>query len=436
MLRLGTAKVDITPNVPLELAGFAARKNWGPAKEVASPLYARVFYFDSDFAPGTMSDRSDSVVLISADVLNWGKPLVPELNERLKRATGVGEVILHATHTHSGPIMNLGEHRMPDTVLAGYYAELERKLIQAVRAAKADCGAVQGERGEIACRIGMNRRRRAGDRIVIGPNPDGVTDPQLTVIRFRTAVGTVKGVLAHYACHPVVTMNNAFSAEFPGAAMARVEQAVGGGVTAAFLQGACGDINPSLNGRMLGGSGGMQEIEQIGMQLADCILRVLDGPMAALSHGGIRVETVCARLPLQPLPSDDTLRELSGRQDWIGDWSRTLLANPQLLVGDTVLQMTGLKLAEELILVACNAEVVVAYGLYLKERSDNRALLIGYANGMIGYLPTAVQLAEGGYEAHDSIYYFLLPAPYSPEVEPIMKAEMDRLYERITGNSG
>jgi hypothetical protein len=67
--------------------------------------------------------------------------------------------------------------------------------------------------------------------------------------------------------------------------------------------------------------------------------------------------------------------------------------------------------------VAMNGEVSVAYGLAIKEMSQQRALPVAYANGTIGYLPTAAQIAEGGYEAEESARYLLLPGYYAPEIE-------------------
>jgi len=87
--------------------------------------------------------------------------------------------------------------------------------------------------------------------------------------------------------------------------------------------------------------------------------------------------------------------------------------------------MTGLALAEGFAVLAMNAEVVVEYGLYLKSASNKAVVPLAYSDGMIGYIPTAKQLGEGGYEPIDSTYYFGLPAPFAPEAERILREKLD-----------
>ena len=78
-------------------------------------------------------------------------------------------------------------------------------------------------------------------------------------------------------------------------------------------------------------------------------------------------------------------------------------------------------------LAGLSGEVVVSYGLHVRERSGGKVLPMGYANGMTGYVPTAKIIAEGGYEGGESITWFLLPAPFAPEVEPVLTAAIDRM---------
>jgi hypothetical protein len=46
---------------------------------------------------------------------------------------------------------------------------------------------------------------------------------------------------------------------------------------------------------------------------------------------------------------------------------------------------------------------------------------------MIGYVPTAQQLAEGGYEAEGSCPYFGLPGPFDPRIEGLIRRAIDEL---------
>jgi len=72
---------------------------------------------------------------------------------------------------------------------------------------------------------------------------------------------------------------------------------------------------------------------------------------------------------------------------------------------------------------------VTEYGLYVKSIAGEGVWPIGYTNGMIGYVPTAKQIDEGGYEALWSTEYFLMPAPFAHEVEPMFRGAIRALVE-------
>ena len=49
-------------------------------------------------------------------------------------------------------------------------------------------------------------------------------------------------------------------------------------------------------------------------------------------------------------------------------------------------------------------------------------MCVAYTNGMIGYLSTAQQIEQGGYEPIESALYFALAGTYSPKIEAIIHA--------------
>jgi hypothetical protein len=63
------------------------------------------------------------------------------------------------------------------------------------------------------------------------------------------------------------------------------------------------------------------------------------------------------------------------------------------------------------------AEVTTPYGLMIKTHTDNATLPLPYSNGMVGYVITDDQLAQGGYEAIESALYFGLPSSFAPGIE-------------------
>lgn len=416
-LQLGTAKIEITPRAPLPLAGFAARQ--GLAEGVAQPLFLRVLFFTQDDA-GVGERRA---LLASADLLCWGEDRLPALRRRLLEQWGLGPeaVILSATHTHSAP--QTSERLAPSVGRPDptYVAWLEEQLFVAIARAHADREPVTVQRGAGACRIGINRRKWSDGAIQMAPNADGPVDPELTAVRFRTPAGATKAVLAHYACHPTISQERLVSGEFPGVAMAAVEDALGGAAVAAYLQGCCGEIKAAVLDGDRFARGSAANVRAVGQRLADDVLALLGRPLRDLAACPLAGRHATVELPFQRLPTPADLLAQRRQPGIVGEWSDLLLRQPALLRPSVPLDLTRLDLAAGLSLLAMNGEISVTYGRFVKEATGGRVLPLGYSNGLIGYVVTADQLVEGGYEPIESTRYFGLPAPFAPAIEPRLK---------------
>jgi len=73
-------------------------------------------------------------------------------------------------------------------------------------------------------------------------------------------------------------------------------------------------------------------------------------------------------------------------------------------------------------------EPMVEYGFKLERAISDRAIpiIVGYANGNIGYIPTAAAYEVGGYEPNSS--------KLVPEAEAIILKELGRLTDRVVGD--
>ncbi|WP_409342368.1 neutral/alkaline non-lysosomal ceramidase N-terminal domain-containing protein [Paenibacillus sp. MBLB4367] len=416
LLKLGTAKIDITPKFPVPLAGFSSRKELGPCEGVSHPLFARIFLFQQE----DEARNGQKALLISADLIWWGTDRVRGLKEQIARRWGIEEdaIIFHGTHTHSGPQTSSLFTPLLGEFDADYIRDMESKMVEGIERAGSRLEPVAIERGIGCCDIGVNRRLSAQ----MSPNLEGPTDPDVNVIRFVTEHGEPRALLVHYTCHPVVTRENLVSCEFTGVAMEQLEEAMGEGAIAAFLQGCCGDINPGMEGRFCFGDD--SEVRQLGSKFAEAVLGILARPMAAVPPSPLGFVRKAVSLPLQKLPTLQELEDKKENDGVEGEWSRLLLEAPHKFVPHVAFELTLLTIGHGLSFLAMNSEVVVEYGLLLKEHVGSRILPIPYSNGMIGYVPTAKQLEEGGYEALESTLYFGLPAPFDPEIETIISTEM------------
>jgi hypothetical protein len=82
------------------------------------------------------------------------------------------------------------------------------------------------------------------------------------------------------------------------------------------------------------------------------------------------------------------------------------------------LPIQAIRLAKDMAIIALGGEPVVEYALQLKAAHPKLRLIVaGYSNDVMGYIPTARMLEEGGYEPISSTLYYGIAAPFTTEVE-------------------
>lgn len=369
-LRAGAALADVTPDGPVRLAGHAFRST--DSEGVASPLGVRVLVLD---------DGRNRVLLASADALWWPPEHITRLRARTAAALDLpaDAVLLTATHTHSAPqpsaafAPSLGR---PDP---DFPHRLESGLIAAGRIAVdrlARCRLIAAQARE---RIGVHRRLVVDERTVMAPNRSVPVDDRVRVVQLVADQGTVATVV-HLACHPTTTGDNLVSADHPGALARWLDRDQGG--TTLVLQGCAGDVRPDLTD----GDGHFR----LGTE-ADAVAlgeRVARASVEALRTGGeelvpTALRAVSSRIPL------------------------TLESGTEV-----PLTMSRARLAADWEIIGLGCEPVGRY-----QQAAPQAWVTGYTNGMIGYLPTADQLRDGGYEPCGSLPHFRLDSAFRPDTE-------------------
>jgi neutral ceramidase len=238
-LRAAAAKTEITPAAGTPMWGYARRA--GPATGTLDPLMARVLVLEAG---------PKRVAIVTLDLGRaFGEKAIADLRASVKRSSDVSFVFLAASHTHSGPVI-LDEY--PAGGMPAWESEALSRIARAIDDA---CGRLVDARigtGYGVAYIGHNRLKTNPDRTVswLERNPTKIPtspfDPTVAVLRVEASDGKPLAILVNYACHPVVfgPDNRQFSADYPGAMARTVEQALGEGSMAMFVQGAAGDINP------------------------------------------------------------------------------------------------------------------------------------------------------------------------------------------------
>src|SRR5437773_2429653 len=79
-LKVGTAKVVITPPEPMRLAGYGARNR--PSEGVAADLYARALAID---------DGSSKTVIVTADIIAFGPVTGRAIKAEARKRFGLPE---------------------------------------------------------------------------------------------------------------------------------------------------------------------------------------------------------------------------------------------------------------------------------------------------------------------------------------------------------
>lgn len=426
-LELGVSKIDITPAERVPLAGFAARNN-KPYEGIASRIYARTAFFRHISPAGEQTKG----IFVSADLLWWGESLSKQIRAEISKKWDVPEscILLHGTHNHSGPQTNEPMHPLLGLANSQYLQFLKQRLHAGIEQAFQDLEETDVYRSSGECRLGVHRRAVVNGQVIFQANEAGEMDPEMLLFRFRRkGEEKDKALFVHYAVHPVISRENQVSAEFTGAAMNRLEQTFEG-CTAFYLQGCCGDINVDFTKNKMFQTGDEQQVEAFAEKLAQTAEKILSHGGQKLQAGSIAGRTYRLSLPFQPLHAEKEMVEMaaSGESPY-REWAQHMLSEESR--NEKILEMTVMKLGEEMSFLAMNAEMVTAYGLYMKEKSNGKVVPLPYTNGMTGYIPTAEQLDEGGYEAEGSIYYFYLPGKLDRSVEQQVKGLADQAIDWI-----
>jgi len=445
---VGIAARDITPELPIRLAGYDHRKR--PADKVDGPLVAQALALRN-----RSGERFVFVALDNCEVSRaFMAPVLQQLADRFVLRRGAVAVI--SSHTHSAPWLETtlpGMARPPAAdgeAMAKYSRFLQAKLIEVVGAALADCQPATLEHGMGRATFAMNRRVYQGDQVVFGNNPDGPVDWEVPVLRVKGTNGAVRAMMFGYACHGTSvldskTHNLLFGGvgHSPSAAndedwytvsgdyMAYARQLLEAhqpGATAMFLTGMGGDSWPVPLGRLL-------DAKRHGLELAGAVIGVLDRPMRQV-RGAFRLAYDEVELPL-PAPPDRPQLEKDAQSEDVNVKQRAegylkLLNAGGPLPKSVTLPIAVLRLGDDLTFVLMAGEVVVDYSRRIKRLlSDDHPWPIGYAYEVPCYIPSARLTKEGGYETEDSMTYYGLYGPFNGGIETQLLQRVETLADQV-----
>ncbi|QDT27626.1 hypothetical protein [Gimesia panareensis] len=393
-LKAGVAKVDITPDEVKDLEVVGHRRK---VTGVRDPLRAGVLILD---------DGQTKAAIITLDLIGAYEEIVKLSRQEIEKATGIpaANIMVTASHNHSGPGFKAD---------SDWGKTLIQKLTATAKQAASTMSPVTVGYGEDEISFGINRRKVINGRAVVRLNEDGPNDPRVKVLRFDDGKSlTPKAVLMHAVCHPCFftwgdkgsmpypTGYPKMSADFPGEAQTFVEMCYGNKTSSMFLQGCAGDIRPNLPGYPYR-CADEADIQWAGRDLGSAVVRTL--------ARNVTREQLVKRPKFYQIRVANTVVSLPGKEGRIDAELQALKIGPYLL-----LTMPG--------------EPMVEYGLKLERDIADRAIpiIVGYANGYIGYIATEDAYQVGGYEPNRS--------KLTAEAEAIILTELSMLADRVIGD--
>ncbi len=413
---VGAAAIDITPQFPVRLSGFAVRVKT-EAEGTAQPLHAKALAFGDNY--------KNSALIITADLIGVSSRITDSVKKRLSGKVQPNRITIAVSHTHSGPeigtLLNILPYKsasepFDETLLLTrhvaninlYVEELVDKMEQVALQALAARAASYVSWGIGTLDFGFNRRKL-----------ENTVDQDMPLMKITNLDGSLKAVFLSYACH-AVTMGagtNQYHGDWVGDAQLAIEKKHPG-VTALVAVGCGGDINPVRTQPNLTNA----ELSKLnGEKVATEAEKLLSSNLKPLN----KIPTIHytrIHLPLQPLPTVQQWAIIAENDVTVkGYYARLALeriARGEKIPDHVPYPVQVWKFANDLNMVFLGGEVVTDYSLRLKnELGKDRLWILGYSNEVPCYIPSKRHLQMGGYESHASMYYYDKPAPFRESVE-------------------
>ncbi|MGC8631834.1 MAG: hypothetical protein ACP5T2_05380 [Thermoprotei archaeon] len=388
-MRIGYGKVDITPSYPVELSGFAARR--GKTSVVHDRLHCKSLYISE-------------VLLISCDLLALSRDFSSTLRAQaaLKLGLKTEQVAIVTTHTHYAPATTF--LRMAGKVDEDYLKFLRAKVMEAVEISEDQYDADPYFYSSRAPGLAVNRAR--GEK----------ADDSLMAAHFKPR-DKRRVSLVNFACHPVVMgpYSRAISADYPAFIYRYYEER---GEEAIFLNGAAGDLNPfTAEGHVHHGT--FQDAEKIGRTLGE--ISYPDGelmrPQISFSNVIIGLETEkpainegeLRRIIQEKMERGDAIDLKTGiperiEAEALQDWLESAIKSEP---GPVEAEAQAFALSETFALVNFSGELFSSIGKEVRSRSPFvNTMVVGYANGVVGYIPDRQAFELSTYEAAEAYKYY------------------------------
>ncbi|UCD62727.1 MAG: TIM barrel protein, partial [Candidatus Zixiibacteriota bacterium] len=379
----GIAVIDITPPDGYRMSGyFRERLSTG----TLNPLQAKAI---------VLRQGKESAALVFCDIIGISPDVSSRARARASKKTGipVGNILLAATHTHTGPLyfgalrkhfhdLAVAMHGSDPREKVDYSSELVAKLVKVITQADAAAKPVRIEAG-VAEQQGLsfNRRFHMKDGSVrFNPgvlNPDivraaGPIDPDVGIVLFREADGgSPAAALVNFALHLDTVGGTKYAADYPFYLEQSLHQKYGDEFVLLFGTGTCGDINHidvTKKERL--------KTDYIGKTLGQTVKEQI-GSLKTVSEPALDVRREIVNAPLQSYGPEkvawarENIKKIGTRElSFLEQVEAYKILAVEMRRGKTIpLEVQVFRLSRDVAVVGLPGEVFVDLGLAIKRAS-------------------------------------------------------------------
>jgi hypothetical protein len=412
LVPVGVAKVDITPDTPVRMYGYAARKT--ESEGIAGRLKASALAIGSDAGEGP-------AVLLCVDCGAVPTAIRDAVLSGVRAKVGVRpeRFMLANAHIHSGPNVKSmdGIEGVEREHLARYGKQMTEKLTSVVLSAlaarqPARLAWTQGTVGFAANRRVLKNGKWSG----FGAVKEGAVDHSLPLLRVTNAQGKLRAVVLNYACHNTTLRGNfrQIHGDWAACAQEAIEADQPGAVALVTL--GCGaDADPCPHGTV-------DLCRQHGREMADEVRRLLAGKFQPVS-GTVKARCMTLDMPYAPLPPIEELRQLAKKSYSL---ARVLkrVEDGEKLPATRPFTIATWAFGQDLAMVFLSDEVVVDYASRIKrEMAGSRLWINAYTGDVSNYVVSNRLIGEGGYEVNNSVSS-LISYGHPETVQPAMEDQV------------
>ena len=427
--KIGTARVNITPEKFIWMSGYASRNK--PAEGKLHDLWAKVIVLEDE--------TGNRGLLITMDLIGIGRSLSVELCQAIQSRYKLprNAISLSTSHTHTGPVVGRNLMSMyffnekQQQLVIDYTNRLHQHLLELVGKGIEDLEPCELKYGVGIATFAVNRRNnREADVPMLREKGElrGPVDHDVPVLVAFNAKKKMKVIVVGYACHATTLSYYNWSGDWPGFAQLHLEKQHPG-TNVMFWAGCGADQNPLPRRKV-------ELADQYGMQLATAVNQVLNKPLKNL-NASLTMEYAEIPLAFGSLPTRDQLKKdkestnryIAARAKLLEEqWARQGKLSPTYPY-----PIQTWKLGSNHYWVFLGGEVVVDFSLRIKQEfGKSIPWVAGYCHDVMAYIPSLRVLKEGGYEGGGAMIYYGLPSPWSKTVEEDILKEVHRQRKRLS----